>query len=641
MREKFLPINKTDLKQRGWKELDIILITGDAYVDHPSYGASIISRVLEADGFKVGIITQPDWRNLDDVKRLGRPRLFFGITAGNTDSMIANYTANKRLRLNDEYSPGNKAGLRPNRAVIVYSNLVRQAFKDCPIVIGGIEASLRRLAHYDYWDNEVRRSILLDTRANILVYGMGERQIREISQRLNKDNRDNLKNIPGTAVVLANLEGLSDYLEIPGYKEVKQDKNKFSKAFRLTYRQMNPCTAKALVQKYDQRFVIQYPPALPLKTKELDAIYELPYVYAEHYGYDKSGGVKSFETVRFSITAHRGCCGECSFCSLFFHQGRIVQSRSVESIVNEACRIASRIDFKGTITDIGGPTANLYMAFCQRWSKNNYCTKRSCLIPEKCSQLKLGYQQALIVYRKVLAIPKVKFVFISSGLRYDLLIQNEANNYLKELCRRHISGLMKVAPEYCSDEVLRFMNKPRLSVYEKFVEIFKAAVKAAGKKIFIVNYFISAHPGSGLSQALETALYLAQRKIKPEQIQDFIPSPMTRSTVMYWTGKDPFTQDKTYVAQSFKERKMQRALIQYANPKNRSKIIAALKILGRINSLPRLIFPPAIKNNIRGVASDNNRKLSSRHKESTHFLNHKARYSRRKIAVDERDKQSR
>lgn len=590
MREKFLPIAREDLEKRGWKELDLILITGDAYVDHPAYGAAVIGRVLEAEGFRVGIIPQPDWKSTSDFMRLGRPRLFFGITSGNTDSMVANYTANKRPRKTDEYSAGNKTGLRPDRAVIVYANRLREVYGDIPIVLGGIEASLRRLAHYDFWDNRVRGSILVDSRADILVYGMGERQIVEIAKRLNKEKvLHSLDGIKGTVVVRKDIASLKNYVLIPSFEEALASKKAFNRAFTSAYAQMNPFTAKTIVQKHGVRFVVQFPPALPLCAEELDQIYELPYAYNWHPIYERQSGIRSLETVRFSLTAHRGCCGECSFCALYFHQGRIVQSRSSASLLKEAERLAGRSDFKGTINDVGGPTANMYMTTCFLWQKNGFCSAKKCLFPGKCKNLRLGYKESLELYRKLRQIPKVKHVFIESGFRHDLLIDESATEYLREVCRWHISGFIKAAPEHCSDYVLKLMNKPKFNIYEKFVQKFKNTSRMLKKNLFIVNYFISAYPGASLREALELALYLKKHKIHPEQIQDFIPAPLSLASCMYYTETDPFTGKKIYIPKTFRERKLQRALIQYNNPTNRKLIIEALRELKALHLAGKLL----------------------------------------------------
>ncbi|MFA5271199.1 MAG: YgiQ family radical SAM protein [Candidatus Omnitrophota bacterium] len=590
----FLPISQEDLKKLGWEELDVIIVSGDAYVDHPSYGPALIGRVLESNGFKVGIIAQPNWRNLDDFRKLGRPKLFFAITSGNTDSMVANYTANKRPRKNDDYSPGAKSGLRPDRALIVYANKVREAYRDCPIVLGGIEASLRRLAHYDYWDNDVRRSVLLDAKADILIYGMAETPIVTLAKRLNqKEDIRLINDIRGTVVVRKEINFLKDYLEIPSFEEVKEDKLKFNAAFKEIYCQMNPFKAKAIAQKHADRFLVQLPPAYPLTTEELDKIYGLDFVRNWHPTYDKAGGIKGFETVRFSINSHRGCCGNCSFCSLSMHQGRIVQSRSEESVLKEARLLSQRKDFRGTITDVGGPTANLYKAHCGLWEKQGFCGTKNCLTPEKCANLKLGYKESLELYKKISELPGVKHVFIGSGLRYDLLTDDYAQGYLEKICQSHISGQMKVAPEHVIDKILKIMNKPAFSSYEKFLHRLGTVNKKINKKIYLVNYFISSHPGSNLKEALDLALYLSKHKIHPEQIQDFMPLPMTLAGCVYYTGINPFTGEEVYSAKTFKERKMQRALIQYDNPKNRELIREALRILKAEHLMHKF---PRIKN---------------------------------------------
>ena len=576
----FLPISKEDLKARQWKELDIILITGDAYVDHHSFGTAVIGRVLESKGYKVGIIAQPDWRSKKDFLKLGKPRLFFGISSGNVDSLVANYTANKRLRKVDSYSPGEKCGMRPDRAVIVYANKVREIFGNIPIILGGIEASLRRFAHYDYWDNSIRRSILIDSRGDILIYGMGETQIIEIAECLKKGvDVNNLNNIRGTTVVRRDYGFIKDYVMTPSFKEVSEDKNNFNKSFKIIYSEQNPFSSKSVVQKYENRAVIQMPPPLPLKENELDKIYELHYTRSWHPMYNRCGGIKAFESVKFSITSHRGCCGECGFCTLYFHQGRIVQSRSQKSILQEINLIAQSKEFKGTITDIGGPTANLYRAYCNLWEDRGFCNNKACLVPNKCRNLELGYKDALTLYRKARAIPKIKHIFIGSGFRYDLLADKYSESYLKELCEFHISGQMKVAPEHISDKVLKIMNKTSFGLYEKFANKFYQINKKVNKKNCLVNYFISGHPGSDLNDSLQLGLYLKDKKIHPEQIQDFIPLPMSLSGCIYYTGKHPLTGEKIYVPVTFKERKKQRAFLQYRNPKSKQLILEALKEL--------------------------------------------------------------
>lgn len=599
----FLPMFRHEMLQRGWEELDIILISGDAYVDHPSYGVSMIGRFLEQRGYRVGIIAQPDWRSTEDFKRFGQPRLFFGITSGNVDSMIANYTANKRQRTLDDYSPERKTGLRPDRAVIVYANRVREAFgESVPIVIGGIEASLRRFAHYDYWDNRVRRSILFDSRAHILVYGMGERQVEEIARRLSSGEPVyDLHSILGTAFVKKTVSVDQNTCILPSFETVCRDPGQFNKAFVLSKRAMDPAAGFVLAQPHGDQFLVVNPPAAPLQSEELDALYQLPFTRSWHPHYESSGGINALETVRFSVTAHRGCCGECSFCALFFHQGRIVQSRSPESILQEITHIAQKPDFKGTITDIGGPTANLYGAHCSKWMNNTFCEHRSCLVPQPCPHLHLAYRTCIDIYRKAAHIAKVKHVFISSGLRFDLLVAPDAAAYLQQICRHHISGIIKIAPEHCSNRVLRLMNKPSFKIYKQFVARFQKTVREAGKKIYIVNYFITSHPGTSLNEAYELAHYCAQNKIKPEQIQDFIPSPMTRSTCMYFTGRDPITEEQVYTPQTFRERKMHRALVQYGTKKTRALFIEALQILKKQNMLS--FFEKALPKNKSHVFS--------------------------------------
>jgi len=566
-RKKFLPISKQDLLERGWDACDIILVTGDAYVDHPSYGTAMIGRVLENAGYKVGIIAQPDWKISEDFLALGRPRLFFGITAGNLDSMVSNYTASKKPRRTDNYSPGGRSGLRPNRATIVYANKVKELFPGVPVMLGGVEASLRRLAHFDYWAEDVRRSILVDAKADILVYGMGESQVLEIARRLcDGEDIKKLKNIRGTIIARSTNEGFEHAVLLPSYEEVSTDKNKFNEAFKLSYLEGDPVRGKPVIQKHGTRFVIQEPPAFPLTAVELDHYYSLPFAREWHPVYEKAGGVPGFETVRFSITSHRGCAGECNFCSLSAHQGRIIQSRSKESILKEVRLLAARKEFKGTITDIGGPTANLYGAECDQWDTAGACKNKQCMMPEKCKNLKLGYEKSIELWKEVLAVPKVKHLFIQSGLRYDLLVEKESDTYLEALCRNHVSGQLKVAPEHASDTVLKMMNKPPFKIYERFAERFKAMNRKAGKVQYLVNYFVSAHPGCTEKDARELAAYLSAKQMHPEQVQDFMPLPMTVSTCMYYTGKHPMTGEPVVTAKTYKERQFQRELIQ---PKRR------------------------------------------------------------------------
>ncbi|MFA6142786.1 MAG: YgiQ family radical SAM protein [Candidatus Omnitrophota bacterium] len=583
MNRKFLPISQDDMKSRGWDELDVILVSGDAYVDHPSYAAAVIGRVLEGAGYRVGIIAQPNCDKLDDFKKLGRPKLFFGVTAGNLDSMVANYTANKKPRSADDYSPGGKTALRPDRAIMVYTNKIRQCFPGTAVVIGGLEASLRRLAHYDYWSDKVRRSILLDSKADILVYGMGERQILEIAARVkNGIDVKSIRDIPGTSIISNKIEGIKNYTKLPSFEDVSANKDKFIEALKIIYSEADPFRGKTMLQKHADRYVIQYPPAIPHTTKELDNIYDLDYARRWHPVYDKDGGVPGFESVRFSVTSHRGCAGECSFCSLYMHQGRIVHSRSAGSILREIGKIAEDVNFRGTITDIGGPTVNLYMSECRRWKNGGTCAAKRCLMPSKCESLELGYKEAIKLWSDALKIPGVKHVFVGSGIRYDLLTGRVSDAYLEALCRDHVSGQLKVAPEHCDAGILKLMNKPSFDVYESFRDRFDHFSQRAGKRQYLVNYIISAHPGATLESELDLALKLKSLHIYPEQIQDYLPLPMTVSSCMYYTEKDFFTGKLIHVAKLGRERKLHRALIQYKNPENRKYVIEALRSLKKI-----------------------------------------------------------
>lgn len=600
LEKEFLPISRKEMDTRGWESLDVIIITGDAYVDHPSYGAAMIGRTLERSGFRVGIIPQPNLRNVDDFTALGRPRLFFAVTAGNLDSMVANYTANRKPRSEDDYSPGGRAGLRPDRATIAYVNAVRQAFPEAPVVIGGIEASLRRFAHYDYWSDKVRRSILLDSKADILVYGMGERQVVEIARLLDSGHEiKRLDGLRGTVVARRSMVDFKNFLPIPSFEEVAQDKEKFNEAFRRIYAEQDPFRGRTVAQKHADRFVIQFPPPVPMSADEMDSLYSSPFAMRPHPAYDKSGGVPGFETVRWSVTSHRGCPGECSFCSLYMHQGRIVQSRSQRSILDEIRHLAARPDFKGTITDIGGPTANLYASGCDRWSSAGTCAGRKCLVPKKCENLKYGYPQTIRLWREAARIPKVKNIFIGSGVRYDLLLDKEAGEYLKALCGRHVSGQLKVAPEHSEKPVLDLMNKPSFGSYRSFVNKFEAVNRSLGKRQYLVNYFIAAHPGATLEDALNMAIELKRLGIRPEQVQDYLPLPMTLAGCMYHTGKDLVTGKSLYVAKGERERRLQRALIQYSQPQNRRYVLEALKKLGRMDLANRFYGQPGKSNQVR------------------------------------------
>ena len=575
-----------EMKKLGYQELDILLISGDAYVDHPSYGVALIGRLLQSHGYRVGILAQPRWDSAKDFLRLGKPRLFAGITAGNVDSMIAHYTANKRKRKTDDYSPGGKAGLRPDRATIVYANRAREAFGKTPLILGGIEASMRRFAHYDYWEDKVRRSLLLDAKADLLVYGMGEGQILEAARRLSENPDPSvLQGIRGTVSVTSGLQDIHNILELPSFEEVEKDTKAFNRAFALISQHMNPFEGKTLIQKHAGRFVVQNSPPFPPSQKLLDSYYDLPFVREPHPSYAASGGIKGFETVRFSLIAHRGCAGECSFCSLSLHQGRMIQSRSEASILKEATLLTQNKNFKGTLTDVGGPTSNLYASVCPLWEQQGPCAKRKCLVPRKCPNLKLGNRECLELYQKLTRLPKVKHVFIGSGFRHDLLACPESREYFEKICESHISGQIKVAPEHISEKVLKLMNKPIHKVYEEFLSAFEKAKKKSPHKLYPVNYLIAGHPGASMKEALELGLYLAGNRIHAEQVQDFIPLPMTASGCMYYTGENPLTGEPVYVPKTMRERKIQRAFIQYFVPENKSLLIEGLKELKAMNLL--------------------------------------------------------
>jgi len=557
---KFLPTTKQDMKERGWDACDVIFITADAYCDHPSFGVALLSRLLEDEGYRVGVIAQPDWRKDDDFLELGRPRLFFGITAGNLDSMLNIYTSNLNFRGEDRYSPGGVLGLRPKLPTIVYSNKARQLFPGVPVVIGGIEASMRRLAYYDYWSDKVKRSILFDSKADILVYGMAESQIIEIAGRLKQGEAlETLNDIRGTCIARGDLSFLDNFITLPSFEEVAGDKHKFLEAFNLYSKELNPFTARPVVQKIDARYCVELPPAIPLNTRELDRIYDLKFTRKCHPKYEKAGGIPALKTVETSITSHRGCAASCSFCSLSFHQGRVIQSRSPGSIEKEAENIAAQKDFKGVISDVGGPTANMYAAVCKIANK---CFRPDCLWPDICPNFKVDFSKQAEVLSAVRAIKGVKRVNIQSGLRFDLLLLPQARDYFIELCRHYISGQLKVAPEHVSDKVLKLMRKPPFKTYEKFVKKYEELNKELGKKQYLVQYFITAHPGCDLNDALSLARYTKKMGYTPEQLQDFIPLPMTRSGVMFYTGFDPETKQKLYVAKNKSDRKAQRKMIQ-------------------------------------------------------------------------------
>lgn len=578
----FLPISKQDMEERGWKQLDFILVSGDAYIDHPSFGAAIIGRILENEGFKVGIIAQPSWKDTKDFKKLGKPRLGFLITGGNIDSMVNHYSVAKRKRKKDAYSPGGKMGLRPDRATIVYGNRVKEAYSDVPIILGGIEASLRRLAHYDYWDNKVRRSILLDSKADLLVYGMGEKQIIDIAHSLNNGIDIKYINfIKGTVYKTKEINDIVDAVLLPSYDEILESKKKYAESFMAQHNNMDAIWGKTLIEPYRDVYVVENPPAKPLEQFELDKTYALQYVRDYHPIYEEAGGVPAIEEVKFSIISNRGCFGSCSFCALAFHQGRVLQARSHISIVSEAEKLIWDPDFKGYIHDVGGPTANFRQRACDKQVKEGVCKNRQCLFPNPCKQLKIDHKDYLSLLRKLRQLPNVKKVFIRSGIRYDYLIYDKDDEFFNELCQHHISGQLKVAPEHISPKVLEKMGKPKREVYDRFVDKYEKINKKLGLKQFVVPYLMSSHPGSTLKEAVELAEYLRDLGYMPEQVQDFYPTPGTLSTCMYYTGLDPRTMKKVYVPKNRHEKAMQRALIQYRNPKNYDLVYEALVKAGR------------------------------------------------------------
>ena len=571
------------MRELGWDRPDFVYVTGDAYVDHPSFGVAIISRVLEAAGFRVAILAQPDYKSADAFREYGRPALGFLVTSGNIDSMVAHYTAAKKPRSEDLYSPGSKAGKRPDRAVIVYCNRIREAFGDAPIIIGGLEASLRRFAHYDYWDNKVRRSILIDSRADILSYGMGEKSILRIAELLKKGVPiRKIRDVRGTVYIAK--EGEAPHFEAVGgysYDDLKNDKQTYAEAFAEQYRQQDYVSGKAIIEKYGDRVIVQNPPMPPLEQDELDRVYALPFMRTYHPSYEQDGGVPAIEEVRFSITHNRGCFGACAFCALAFHQGRSVRARSIESVVNEAEKIVNLPGFKGFIHDIGGPTANFRHPACEKQLRDGVCTGRRCLTPTPCKNLNADHSEYIELLKAVERIPGIKKVFIRSGIRFDYMLADKNDAFFKKLVSDHVSGQLKVAPEHCCSEVLKLMGKPDISVYDKFRKKYFELSKQIGKEQYLVPYLMSSHPGSTLKDAVELALYLKRNNIRPEQVQDFYPTPGTISTVMYYTGINPLSGKKVYVATDYKEKRMQRALLQWNRAENAPIIREALAIAGR------------------------------------------------------------
>ena len=577
----FLPVTREDMKSRGWEEVDFVYVTGDAYVDHPSFGSAIIGRLLESRGYRVGMIPQPDWRKKESIQVFGEPRLGFLVTAGNMDSMVNHYTVSKKHRSTDAYSPGGKMGLRPDRACVVYSNLIRQTYKHTPIILGGIEASLRRMAHYDYWENKVKHSILIDSGADLISYGMGEHSILEIAEALQSG-------IPVGRVY--------DPMVLPDFETVKSDKKAYADSFAIQYRNTDPFTAKPLAESYGNRgYVIQNPPAQPLTQTEMDDVYDLPYTGQYHPMYQKEGGIPALKEIKFSLTSNRGCFGSCNFCALTFHQGRILQTRSHESIVREAVRMTEDPEFKGYIHDVGGPTADFRHPSCKKQLTKGVCKERQCLFPSPCKNLTVDHKDYLQLLRKVRNIPKVKKVFVRSGIRFDYLMADPDRTFLNELVKYHVSGQLRVAPEHVSDEVLKYMGKPKHAVYESFLKAYENANAHTGKQQYAVPYFMSSHPGCTMKEAVKLAEYVRDLGFTPEQVQDFYPTPSTLSTCMYYTGIHPLTGEKVYVPKNPHEKAIQRALMQYKNPENRELILEGLKMTGRMDLVgfgPKCLIRP-------------------------------------------------
>lgn len=579
----FLPLCRADMDARGWDRPDFVYVTGDAYVDHPSFGVSIISRVLEDAGYRVAILAQPDFRSCDAFREYGKPRLGFLVTSGNIDSMVAHYTAAKKHRSFDYYTPGGVMGKRPDRAVIVYTNRIREAYGDVPVILGGLEASLRRFAHYDYWDNKVRRSILVDSRADLLTYGMGENILLRVAELLDRGVPiRKIRDVRGTVYLCDPADPIHyDVAATFDYNLLKTDKRAYAEAFGIQYRNQDAINGRAICERYDNKLLVQNPPMPPLEREELDHVYSLPYQRAYHPSYAAAGGVPGIEEVQFSLTHNRGCFGGCNFCALAFHQGRTVRSRSVESVVEEAKKITALPGFKGYIHDVGGPTANFRYPACDRQLEHGVCANRKCLAPTPCKNLKVDHSEYMHLIEKIEALPRVKKVFIRSGIRFDYLMLDPDDAFFRKLVRDNVSGQLKVAPEHCSDNVLACMGKPCFAVYEAFREKFFRITKSLGKEQYLVPYLMSSHPGSTLADAIELALCLKRNHYAPEQVQDYYPTPGTASTVMFYTGINPLNMKPVYVATDYHEKQLQRALLQFNRPQNAPLVREALRRAGR------------------------------------------------------------
>ena len=585
MENRFLPICREDMEARGWEQVDFVYVTGDAYVDHPSFGHAIITRILESHGYKIGLISQPDWKDKDSITIYGEPRLGFLVSGGNMDSMVNHYSVSKKRRANDAFTPGGEMGKRPDYATTVYCNLIRQTYKKTPIIIGGIEASLRRMAHYDYWSNKLKRSILLDSGADLISYGMGERSIVEIAEALDSGLAiEDITYIDGTVCKVKSLDSVYDAIVLESWDTLKADKLNYAKSFYKQYCNTDPFSGKRLVEPYsDHLYVVQNPPAKPLSQSEMDRVYSLPYMRTYHPSYEALGGVPAIEEVKYSLISNRGCFGGCSFCALTFHQGRIIQTRSHESLISEAKKFIWDKDFKGYIHDVGGPTANFRAPACEKQLTKGACVNKQCLFPTPCKNMKVDHKDYLKLLRKLRELPNVKKVFIRSGIRFDYLIADKDDTFFRELCEHHVSGQLKVAPEHVADPVLQMMGKPENSVYQAFCKKYKQINERLGKRQFLVPYLMSSHPGSTMKEAVALAEYLRDLGYMPEQVQDFYPTPSTISTCMYYTGVDPRTMKPVYVPKNPREKAMQRALIQYRNPKNYDLVLEALKVADRMD----------------------------------------------------------
>lgn len=633
---KFLPINRAEMNEYGWDCPDFVYVTGDAYVDHPSFGVSIISRVLESKGFRVAILSQPDYKSCNDFKEFGRPRLGFLVTAGNIDSMVAHYTVSKKKRSYDYYSAGGKMGKRPDRATIVYCNRIREAYGDVPIIIGGLEASLRRFSHYDYWDDKIRRSILVDSRADILTYGMGENILTRIAELLDKGVPiKKIRDVRGSVYLCKKDEKVNFPVAAAfDFNVLKTDKRKYAEAFGIQYQNQDSINGKAIVEYYDDKMLVQNPPMPPLEREELDKVYSLPYMRNYHPVYEKDGGVPAIEEVKFSITHNRGCFGGCNFCALAFHQGRTVRSRSIESVVSEAKLISELDDFKGYIHDVGGPTANFRYPACDKQLKDGVCATRKCLAPTPCKNLKVSHDEYVRLIEEIEKIPKIKKVFIRSGIRFDYLMADKNDTFFKKLVKDNVSGQLKVAPEHCASQVLNCMGKPPFDVYEKFRKRYFELTKSYGKEQYLVPYLMSSHPGSDLNCAVELALCLKKDNYAPEQVQDFYPTPGTASTVMYYTGINPLNMKPVYVTTDYHEKQLQRALLQYNRPQNADLVREALTKAGRTDLIGYgkdcLVRPAASsKQNTyhkrKNSASSHNKKSSPDKERKNHSSNKRKR----------------